>query len=137
MLDLLRALVESGLFHASRLELHVVPKHKTLALNGFIRLRNYAPVKNEEERFSGEESRQVKAALKKVLGKEVVIEVKLEPNVQQFKGGAYLFSVTRTFSDRHDMDLCLAEMIDDGTLDDHVYHVHSKWAALISGGHEH
>lgn len=137
MLDILKQLVESKLFHASRLELHVVPKHKTLALNGFIRLRNYASIENEDARFTGEESRQIKVALRKTLGSDCIIEVKLEPNVQQFKGGAYFFSITRNFSDKKDLDLQLAQMIEDGTLSDHAYHVHSKWAGLISGGHAH
>ncbi len=139
MLDVLNALKQSHLFHASRLQLDVVPKHKTFALNGYIRLRNYEPIPTEKEshRFLGEESRQIKTALKKVLPKDLVIEVKLEPNVQQFKGGAYLFTITRTFPDRHAMDFSLAEMIDDGTIDEHVFHVHSKWAAEISGGHTH
>ncbi len=137
MLDILHALKESHLFHASRLQLDVVPKHKTFALNGFIRLRNYAPIENEDERFLGEESRQIKSALKNVLPNDLVIEVKLEPNVQQFKGGAYLFTITRTFKDRHAMDLQLAEMIDDGTIDEHIFHVNSKWASEISGGHTH
>ena len=134
MLDILEALKSAALFHASRLELFVVPKHKTLALNGYIRLRNYGLIANEPERFTGEESRQIKAALRRILPEGLVIEVKLEPNVQQFKGGAYLFTVTRTFSDRSKMDEQLACLIGDGTIDDHVYHVHSKWAALISGG---
>ncbi len=139
MLDILHALKESHLFHASRMQLDVVPKHKTLALNGFIRLRNYEPIppEKQDERFLGEESRQIKAALKKSLPKDLVIEVKLEPNVQQFKGGAYLFTITRTFSDRHAMDLQLAEMIDDGSIDEHIFHVNSKWASEISGGHMH
>ncbi len=139
MLDILHALKESNLFHASRLQLDVVPKHKTFALNGYIRLRHYEPIPldKEAERFLGEESRQIKSALKNVLPNDLVIEVKLEPNVQQFKGGAYLFSITRTFKDRHAMDLQLAEMIDDGTIDEHIFHVNSKWASEISGGHVH
>ena len=139
MLDILSALKESHRFHASRLELHVVPKHKTLGLNGYIRLRNYAPLTaaKETKRFLGEESKQIKAAVKSVVPKECVIEVKLEPNVQQFKGGAYFFTITRTFATKKELDRTLAEMIADGTIDEHIFHVASKWAAEISGGHTH
>lgn len=135
MLDVLEDLKTARRFHASRLQLDVIPKHKTLSLSGFIRLRHYAPIppETQSERFSGEESRQIKAALQACLPKDCLIEVKLEPDVQGFKGGAYLFRVSRTFDSKADMDLHVAKMIDDGTISEHIFHVHSKWAAEISG----
>ncbi len=136
MLDVLESLKAARLFHASRLQLDVIPKHHALSLSGFIRLRHYAPIENDEERFSGAESRQIKAALKSFLP-DAVVEVKLEPDVQGFKGGAYLFRISRTFSTKDEMDFAIGKMVQDGTIEEHVFHVNSKWAAEISGGHEH
>ncbi len=138
MLDILSALKKSRRFHASRLQLDVIPKHKTLSLSGFIRLRHYAPMEDEGERFGGAESRQVKAALSETLPADCIVEVKLEPDVQMFKGGAYLFRITRTFDSVADLDRQVAEMIGDGTISEHIFHIASKWASEISGSdHDH
>ncbi len=138
MLDVLSALKKSHRFHASRLQMDVIPKHKTLSLSGYIRLRHYAAMEDEAERFGGAESRQVKAALLDVLPKDCLVEVKLEPDVQMFKGGAYLFRISRRFDSKTDMDLQVAGMIDDGTIDEHIFHISSKWASEISGNeHDH
>lgn len=137
MLDILHALKESRRFHASRLQLDVIPQHKTLSLSGYIRLRTYSPIADEENRFTGEESRQIKEALRQTLPKDCLIEVKLEPNVQMFKGGAYLFRISRPFNSKTDMDREVAEMIDNGSISEHIFHIASKWASEISSGHDH
>lgn len=133
---MLLALKESQLFQVTQLQVRVLPKYRTLALSGFIRLRNYGPLPNDD-RFEGGESNQIKVALHGILPKHHVVQVKLQPDVQQFKGGAYLFSVTEKFSSNQEKQEEIAKLRQLGVIDEHVYVVDKTWADEISAGHSH
>lgn len=137
MHGILDALKHSPLFQVTQLEIRVLPKYQTLALSGFIRLRNYGPISDEGERFEGAESRQIKSALEQLLSKNLVIQVKLQPDVKQFKGGAYLFSITEKFQSNAEKQEEIAKLRQLGIIDEHVYVVAKSWADEISGGHSH
>ncbi|MBI4360556.1 hypothetical protein HY572_02160 [Candidatus Micrarchaeota archaeon] len=137
MHDVLDALKHAQRFQVTQLQIRVLPKYQTLALGGFIRLRHYASIQDESERFEGGESRQIKSALEEILPKHFVVQVKLHPDVQQFKGGAYLFSVTEKFASNAAKQEEIAKLRQLHVIDEHVYVVDKSWADEISGGHSH
>ncbi len=138
MQDILSALEKSGLFHAKGLELLVSPASNTITLAGYISLRKYGKISDEQKRFEGEEAKQIKAALEEAVPKGCAVHVKLQPEALKFKGGAYHFTLACPHKSAESLQKELSVLLAEGAIGEHVFPVSKGWAARISGeGHPH
>ncbi len=116
--------MDSPYISHTHLELKVMPKFNSLALIGFVELKEYSPLAPGEDKYAGGHARQIKAFLRGLAeGEKLLIEVRNGPCLRLAKELCHEFSATHNLATPAELDAELAALRADGFLGSHTYPV--------------